>query len=96
MDYLPIGSVVDLAERSEVKLMIVGYFPQNAAGDQRDYAAVRYPMGVYDNRMFFFFNHSDICTLYHKGFEDNEYYSLLAIINNGGKPSTTKTDNESR
>lgn len=87
MDYLPIGSVVDLSEHSEVKLMIVGYFPQNTSGDQRDYSAVRYPMGVYDNRMFFFFNNTDIRTIYHRGFEDEDYYSLLALINNGGKPN---------
>lgn len=88
MDYLPIGSIVDLAEHSNVKLMIVGYFPQNSSGDQRDYSAIRYPMGVYDNRMFFFFNHSDIHTVYHKGYEDDSFYSLLAIMNNNEKSST--------
>ena len=88
MDYLPIGSVVDLSEHTNVKLMIVGYFPQNKSGEQRDYSAVRYPMGVYDNRMYFFFNHTDIHTVYHRGLENEEFYSLLALINNGGKPDT--------
>lgn len=51
---LPIGTIVTLNNQSDLKFMIVGYFPQNESGEQRDYSAIRYPMGVYDNRMYFF------------------------------------------
>lgn len=77
---LPIGSIVRIAEDSEVKFMIVGYFPENAQGERRDYSAIRYPMGVYDNRLYFFFNSSDIFQVVYNGYEDEEFLSMCSII----------------
>ena len=80
MHLLPIGTVVKLAEQSNVKFMIVGYFPQNEQGEQRDYTAIRYPMGVYDNRMFFFFNRKDVAEILHQGYEDDEFLAMESLI----------------
>ncbi len=77
---LPIGSIVRIAEDSEVKLMIVGYFPENTQGERRDYSAIRYPMGVYDNRLYFFFNNADIFQVVYNGYEDEEFRSMCSLI----------------
>ena len=75
----PIGTIVKLDEKSKILFMIVGYLPQNKNGDKRDYTAVRYPMGVYDNRMFFFFNQSDIFEVLHSGYENEDFYAMAAL-----------------
>lgn len=77
---LPIGSVVKLQEDSNIRFMIVGYFPQSELGERRDYSAIRYPMGVYDNRMYFFFNSEDIKETLHKGYVDEEFNNMCKII----------------
>lgn len=79
---LPIGTIVTLNNQSDLKFMIVGYFPQNESGEQRDYSAIRYPMGVYDNRMYFFFNRADICEILHKGYEDDDFAAMQSLIYN--------------
>lgn len=82
IDILPIGTVVKLNENSDIKFMIVGFFPTNETGEQRDYTAIRYPMGVYDNRMYFFFNKSDIVDVVYKGYIDDEFLIMTELINN--------------
>lgn len=81
-EILPIGTVVTLSEESNVKFTIVGFFPTNEAGERRDYAAIRYPMGVYDNRMYFFFNSGDIHAVLHKGYVDDEFLVMTEFVNN--------------
>lgn len=81
MDILPIGTVVRLQSDSQIKFMIVGYFPTNTEGERRDYSAVRYPMGVYDNRMFFFFNTEDVFEICHMGHTDDEFVVMTELIN---------------
>lgn len=81
-DILSIGTIVKLQNDSKVKFMIVGYYPTNQSGEQRDYSAIRYPMGVYDNRMFFFFNDEDICEILHKGYVDDDFESMIALLKN--------------
>lgn len=80
-EFLPIGTVVSLAEDSKIKFMIVGYIPTNEQGECRDYSAIRYPMGVYDNRLFFFFNKEDIYKVLHTGYIDNDFTSMVAMLN---------------
>lgn len=82
MDIFPIGTVVTLQSDSHVKFMIVGYFPTNQEGERRDYAAVRYPMGVYDSRMYFFFNATDVAEVLHTGYVDDEFVIMTELINN--------------
>lgn len=77
---LPIGSVVKIQESDKYAFMIVGYFPQNKEGEMRDYSAVRYPMGAYDSRVFFFINHKDISTVLFRGYENEEYSALMELI----------------
>lgn len=79
---LPIGTVVKLNEHSDVKFMIVGYFPTNNDGEMKDYSAIRYPMGAYDNRMFFFFNETSIFEVLHEGLIDDEFKVMCAFIQN--------------
>ena len=77
---LPIGTVVKLSEKSDIKFMIVGYLPQNEQGERRDYSAIRYPMGVYDSRMYFFFNESDVTEILHRGYEDDEFHAMESLF----------------
>ena len=77
---LPIGTVVSLKEDSSVKFMIVGFYPTGKDGERRDYAAVRYPMGVYDNRMYFFFNDGDVAEVLHEGYIDEEFQTMCLLI----------------
>ena len=83
-ELLPIGSVVRTEQNSNVKFMIVGYFPQNEAGEKRDYSAIRYPMGVFDNRMYFFFNGCDIYEVLHKGYTDDDFWAMSSLIESNG------------
>ncbi|MBP3593855.1 MAG: DUF4176 domain-containing protein [Lachnospiraceae bacterium] len=80
---LPIGSIIKLDKESKICFMIVGYFPTNKEGDTRDYSAVRYPMGAYDSRVFFFINHKDITEILHEGYKDNSYENLMELIGKG-------------
>ena len=77
---LPIGTIVRMEKESKFLFMIVGYMPQNTEGEMRDYATVRYPMGVFDSRVFFFMNHKDIVEVVYQGFENEEYTSLIEIV----------------
>lgn len=69
---LPIGSVVSTSESEEVKFMIVGFYPSNAKKEKYDYAAVVYPWGIMDGKLFIFFNHKDIKKVIAKGYENEE------------------------
>ncbi len=77
---LPIGTIVRMEKESKFLFMIVGYMPRNNEGEMRDYAAVRYPMGVFDSRVFFFFNHKDIEEVVYQGFENEDYHALMEIV----------------
>ena len=80
IDVLPIGTIVALTNNESIKFMIVGFLPTNVEGEERDYVGVRYPIGVYDNRMFFFFNHSDISSVIHKGYSDEEFCVISELM----------------
>lgn len=77
---LPIGTVVSVGEEENIKFMIVGYFPVNEKGEKRDYSAVRYPMGAYDSKMFFFFDDVAITKIHHNGYEDENFIALSELI----------------
>lgn len=79
-EFMPIGTVVTLQENSKFKFMIVGYYPTNKEGECRDYTAIRYPMGVYDNRLFFFFNKEDVHEVLHMGYTDDDFTSMIALL----------------
>ncbi len=79
-NYLPIGTIVVLNENADTKFMVVGYLPINQKGDCRDYSAIRYPMGMYDNHSFFFFNNKDIREVLYKGYEDDDFTSMMALL----------------
>ena len=78
---LPIGTVVKLKEDSSIKFMVVGFLPTNRDGECRDYAAIRYPMGVYDSRLYFFFNDCDVLEIVHRGYEDEEFKTMTLLLN---------------
>ena len=80
MTILPIGTVVNLKKTSEMPVMIIGYFPYNENGDSKDYVSVRYPMGAFDNKMFFFFNQEDIEEVVFKGYMDDSFTALKKTI----------------
>lgn len=91
---LPIGTVVEIKDEGTQKFMIVGYFPTNMEGEQRDYTAVTYPMGVYDNRLFYFFNHDDIKEKIHMGYVNNDFEVMCSIIDVNYKKLTKTGQDE--
>jgi Uncharacterized protein conserved in bacteria len=93
-EYLPIGSIVVLNSSETYKFMIVGYLPTNESGEQRDYSAIRYPMGFYDNRLFFFFNHADISDILHTGYIDEDFEMMMSFLR-VAKEKTTENTNHS-
>lgn len=76
MDYLPIGSVVELKQRKKnQQLMIIGHFPLKRKGEELgyyDYSACLYPQGLKGN-ITFFFNAEDVDKVIYPGLvEDKE------------------------
>ncbi len=74
---LPIGSVVLLKDGIK-KVMIVG-IKQTSLDDnvEYDYVGVLYPEGFLGGEYQFMFNHSDIATVFYKGYEDEERDSFI-------------------
>lgn len=87
---LPIGTIVLIHKIPSMKFMIVGYFPTNKSGERKDYTAIRYPMGAYDNRLFFFFDEEDISELIYEGYKDNEYEIMRDFIEESEKEKIDK------
>ncbi len=80
MTILPIGTVVNLKNTIEMPVMIIGYFPYNENGDSRDYVSVRYPMGAFDNKMYFFFNQEDIEKVVFEGLKNDSFTALKKMV----------------
>ena len=80
-EFWPIGTVVKILEGEEAKFMIVGYFPQNEKGEQRDYVSVRYPMGASNNNVYFFFNPEHIKEVIFEGYKSEEFNAFLRLVN---------------
>lgn len=69
--FLPLGTVV-LLKKGVHKVMIIGYGVQDSKNPKKyfDYMACMFPEGVLSLENSFAFNHEDIKTIYHLGFED--------------------------
>lgn len=70
---LPIGSVVTLEGIDMVKLMIIGYYPENGkTGEIYDYLGVAYPHGLQLKAQTIGFNKALISEVLYKGLESTE------------------------
>lgn len=69
----PIGTIVNLKNVNNYNFMIIGYLPTNENNESKDYVGVRYPMGAVNNKVFFYFNHSDITDVIFTGYINNEF-----------------------
>ena len=80
-NYLPIGTIV-IIKGYERKMMIVGLSQIKAAEEiQRwDYVGVLYPVGVFSDQSFYFFNEDDINDIIFKGYENPEHKELLELL----------------
>jgi hypothetical protein len=80
-DYLPIGTVVLLAN-SERKVMIIGVLQFNGDDQSRlfDYSGVLYPEGLIDPKDNFLFDKSQIERIYHLGYINEEQEELQTTI----------------
>ena len=77
---LPLGSIVVL-NNGEKKLMIYGR--SQYAGDSHvvfDYVACLWPEGNLNVEYTYLFNHSDINTVFHYGYSDNEDLAFLDAL----------------
>lgn len=71
-ELLPIGSVV-LLKNGKKRVMIFGVKQtENESGKEYDYISVLYPEGNIGEAGQYLFNHSDIETVFYKGYEDEE------------------------
>ena len=78
---LPLGSVVRVSDgQVSQNYLIVGYLPESGAGERRDYAAVRYPMGAIGPGLFFFFDHSAVSEIIALGYEDDEAAAMKKLL----------------
>ena len=82
---LPIGTVVLLKEGKK-RLMITGYLvtPNDDKSITYDYSACMYPEGIISSEQTLVFNHEEIESVFHKGFEDleaQEFIKKLTEIN---------------
>jgi len=77
---LPLGSIVVLNE-GEKKLMIYGRCQIVAESKEEfDYIACLWPEGNLDVEFMYLFNHSDIDTVVHRGYSNDEDQALLKVL----------------
>lgn len=79
--YLPIGSIV-LIKNIDKKMMITGFsqIRDLEVKERWDYVAVIYPMGIFSDRSFYFFNEDSITDVIFKGYENPEHEEFLKLI----------------
>ncbi len=80
-ELLPIGTIVRLKD-AEKRMMIFGVKQTNIEGEEKeyDYIGVMYPEGYLGGEYQFLFNHEDIETIYHRGFEDDEREGFISKL----------------
>lgn len=83
-EFLPIGTVVQLTG-STALTMIAGYLPvsQSRPDYVWDYSGFRFPLGYTDDEDIYFFDHTQIETIYAHGYKDIEqemFASRLSAI----------------
>ncbi len=79
-ELLPLGSIVRLKNGTK-RIMICGRLQQRES-DQKifDYCACYYPEGILNSEELFLFQHSDIDTICHTGYRDDEELRLQKYI----------------
>lgn len=77
-ELLPIGTVV-LLKNAEKRIMIFGIKQTSIEGkeEEHDYIGVLYPEGYLGGEYQFLFNHDDIETIFHTGYEDDERINFI-------------------
>lgn len=80
IDYLPIGTLVRL-NNAEDLFLIIALAVENENGETRDYSAVRYPVGAMSQKNHYFFNHSMIETIIHRGYDSADHESYKNLLN---------------
>ena len=81
MKYLPIGTVVTLVNGTK-PIMIYGR-KQMQEGNENiwDYVACLYPEGNIGDEYNIFFQHEEIGSIYHYGFESSDEEKMQEILN---------------
>lgn len=87
---LPVGTVVKLDIKSEIKYMIFARMVKKEEGDKNlyDYCGCRVPQGAAKQENLVFFKHGDIKQLLFIGYQDEEelqYSGTLAEIRNSSE-----------
>ena len=90
---LPIGTVVSL-KGAEKRLMIFGIKQMDANNQEQeyDYIGVIYPEGHLGANMQFLFNHEDIESIFHLGYEDIERQIFINKLSEIYAKTTTTSD----
>lgn len=81
-DFLPIGTVVKLAG-STALVMVAGYLPvaQSSPDYVWDYSGFKFPTGYMDDEDIYFFDHTQIETIYSYGYKDIEQEMFMSRLN---------------
>ena len=80
--FLPIGTVV-LLKGGKKRIMIIGFcaMAKEKAGKIFDYSGCIYPEGLMASNQTCMFDHSQIETIYYKGFPDEEEQEFKSKLN---------------
>lgn len=81
-DFLPIGTVVKLAD-STALVMIAGYLPVARSRPDYvwDYSGFKFPIGYTDDEDLYFFDQTQIETIYAYGYRDIEQEVFMSRLN---------------
>lgn len=85
---LPIGSVIELKDKVNIPLMIIGYKPTKEDGSVKDYAAVIYPIGCIDNKTFLIFDHTEIAKVIFEGYSNQAFDTLKQYFSQSSPTET--------
>jgi len=79
-EYLPLGSIVLLAEGKKA-IMIYGRKQiHTASGEEFDYVACLYPEGNINEEFTYLFNHDQIEKVIHTGYTDDEDKQFVSEV----------------
>lgn len=94
-NFLPIGSVVQLAESSAL-VMVAGYLPirQTQPDHIWDYSGFRFPIGYTDDESIYCFDQEQIETVYARGYQDIEEEIFTARLSGAQRQLTKQAAEE--
>lgn len=80
-NFWPIGTIVKIKDVPDYRFMIIALLVEGSKGEIRDYVAVKYPSGALVQDDYFYFNHEQIEEVIFKGFDCEDHYVYVKLLN---------------